>query len=64
MKALFLKYAEANGGEITQDMKEADLLFTFGNVDRDALEIKENAEIVSSLEIEKISADYCSLMQE
>jgi len=63
MKTLFEKYTEANGGEITQDMKEADLLFTFGNIDREAMEIKENAEIVSSLEIEKISADYCSLAQ-
>jgi len=62
MKTLFTKYTEVNGGELTEDITEADLVVTFGNADRETLNIKEDAEVISSLELDRISAEFCNLM--
>lgn len=57
------RYVKANGGEIVKDMKDADLIFSFGNIDQEGLGLKEGVEIISSLELDKISSELCNAVE-
>lgn len=58
------RYAKANGGEIVKDIKEADLVFSFGNIDVEGSGLKEGVEIISSFELDKISAELCNAIDD
>ena len=52
------RYVKANGGEIVKDIKEADIVFSFGNIDTEELGLKEGVEVISSFELDKLSAEF------
>lgn len=57
MKALFESYAMYNG-EIVQDIKEADTVFVRENIDREKLEIKEEARVITGFDLDVISDEF------
>ena len=57
MKDLFEAYAIGNG-ELTTDIAEADTVFTYQNVDREQVGIKEDARVISSFELDVISKEF------
>lgn len=57
------RYVKANGGEIVTDIKDADLVFSFGNIDTEELGLKDGVEVISSFELDKISATLCNAVE-
>jgi hypothetical protein len=57
MKSLFESYAMHNG-EIVQDIRDADTVFVRENVDREKLEIKEEARVVTGFDLDVISDEF------
>jgi hypothetical protein len=57
MKSLFESYAMYNG-EIVQDIREADTVFVRENVDREKLEIKEEARVITGFDLDVISDEF------
>ena len=58
MEQLFSLYAQTNG-EITKDIREADTIFTRLPFDAQKAEIKDNAKIICSYELDYISDTFC-----
>jgi hypothetical protein len=57
MKSLFEAYAMYNG-EVVQDIREADTVFVRENVDREKLEIKEDARVITGFDLDVISDEF------
>ena len=57
MKSLFESYAMYNG-EIVHDIKEADTVFVRENIDKEKLEIKEEARVVTGFDLDVISDEF------
>lgn len=58
MYQLFMNYAMNNGDCIVDDIKLADTIFTADNIDRQKEEILDSAKIISSYELDNISANF------
>lgn len=57
MRSLFESYAMYNG-EIVHDIKEADTVFVRENIDREKLEVKEEARVVTGFDLDVISDEF------
>lgn len=59
MGQLFRTYVNATHSELTEDMTQADMVFTYKPIDPVEAHIKENAVVINSMERERIYNEYC-----